>query len=129
MRQTKIPILRNTTVELHVKIDWFEKVQEENKRCNNNENYSWKDCILNYGMKKVGCSLNIFKNSSIFPPCTTQEDVRNTQKYFLSIKDNSWKDLVSTCLSACTEKQYQVVKVIENPIIWKTPWVSEVRFS
>ena len=144
--QGKIPINRNKSVE--ILLDY-----EEEERLNENDNciqvnylrwetfipliiqtyvkdksYSLTDCILRSIAQKVGCSLNWFRTIPSVPTCTNFSKVRETQKYFEEIQGSPFESYVKKlgCRMPCSNQIYKVVDVIETPIVWSTPWLSEV---
>ena len=48
------------------------------------------------------------------------------QKYFESIKTTSLINDSWMCAPSCSNKNYKVVEIVEEPITWKTDWISEV---
>ena len=82
--------------------------------------------MLRKGKEKSGCSLNMFHFDEDFRECESQEEILKMQKYFESIKTTSLINDSWMCAPSCSNKNYKVVEIVEEPITWKTDWISEV---
>ena len=80
--------------------------------------------------ENVGCSLNWLKNDKSKPSCANISDVKKTQTYFEDVKKHSFEyyDKSLGCHVPCSNIIYKVVDIVETPITWYTPWVSEVNY-
>ena len=101
------------------------KLDENDDSCENDA--KWTKCIMEEGSKFVGCSLNWFKNDSDYPACETVEEMKKMQEFFRSVKVKGLRNL--NCRFPCSSKDYKVQSIVETPITWRTPWLSEVIFD
>ena len=122
--QEKIRVGLNTSVQLWFSVEETIKLESKDYQCEKDINYDWTNCVMNQGIKQVGCSLNWFKNHSSYPACETVEQMRKMQKYLKSVKVKKLKHF--DCLFPCSTKHFKVQKIVETPKAWNTPWVSEV---
>ena len=104
------------------------QLDQNDKPCEHDINYDWTKCIFNVGAKFVGCSLNWFRNDSNYQSCTTVKQMKKMQEFFKSMK--LMKSLESfDCLFPCSRKHYKIKEIVQLPITWVTPWVSEVKID
>ena len=82
---------------------------------------------MNSIFRQVGCSLNLFVNSS-FPTCTTIQELRQIQSILRKMKNLSSSQFASEtgCLFKCSKIRYKIKEVKEEDLTWKTEWISEV---
>ena len=96
------------------------------------KNYSLTVCIMQSIAEKVGCSLNWFRKTTAKVPTSTNfTHVKQTQKYFEDLQREPFGSYVENlgCQMPCSNSIYKVVDVIETPITWYTPWLSEVNID
>ena len=124
--QQTIDIRPNKSVTLHIETDWFVSLQEK-KDCVDEVDYSWTECMLERGKKKVGCSLNIFNVDEHYKECETREEIFEMEEYWRLIQKSSFKNTSVYCLPSCSYKNFKVIEIVEEPITWRTEWVSEVH--
>ena len=107
-----------------------EKAREDKDLCANQRNFSFTKCIEDFVSSKVGCSLNWFQNSTGIK-CKNTRDISETQSLYQKIRHSPY-DYISRYLTKCFQKcnptVYDMEKISEEDITWKTEWLSEVKY-
>lgn len=123
--QEKVTINLNTSVKILLTAEELVKLDEDDGSCDDDS--KWTKCMMNYGSNLVGCSLNWFKNNSDYPTCKTVDQMKQMQAFFRSVKVQDLDNF--GCKIPCSTIKYGIQKIVETPLTWSTPWVSEVTFD
>ena len=81
--------------------------------------------------RNTGCYIKLLENDgfhSNLSQCENVHELHKMQDELLKIKTSSYNDLKYGygCYLPCSKKNLKIVKVVEEPIIWHTEWISEV---
>ena len=108
-----------------------ENAVEGKQFCTYEADFRYTKCIEDFVSTMVGCSLHWFRNST-GKKCRVTEDISETQSHYQKIRHNSYEKIstnLTKCYQKCDQTVYEIEKLSEEDIVWKTDWISEVKLS